>query len=44
VVLLHAALKLRVIAEAARLVLGNVGGVRLERVGVEPVTRISCWL
>jgi hypothetical protein len=34
VVLLHAALKFRVVAEAARLVLGDVGGVRLKRVCV----------
>ena len=34
VVLPDAALELRVVAEAARLVLGHVGGVRLERIGV----------
>jgi hypothetical protein len=34
VMLLHPALKLRVLAEAARLVLCDVGGMRLERVGV----------
>jgi hypothetical protein len=34
VVLLHAALQRRVVAEAARLVLGNIGGMRLERVRV----------